>query len=88
MGGNFGFHGLHLWYLMDLFVFSRILLSLFITGGKTGESLIARASWLFVSPWALLLLFVPVAATSLLADLTGLDITRMMGSWDMLFFIY
>ena len=29
-----------------------------------------------------------VAATSLLADLTGLDITRMMGSWDMLFFIY
>ena len=92
MGGNFAFHGLHLWYLMDLFIFSLILLPLFIPRRKTGESLISRVSNLFARPWVLLLLFVPIAATSLLADLTGLDITRMMGSWDVLsyilFFIY
>jgi hypothetical protein len=90
-GGNFAFHGMHLWYLMDLFIFSLLLLPLFIPSRKTGESLISMVSHLFAKPWALLLLFVPIAATSLLADLSGLGITRGMGSWDilsyMLFFI-
>ena len=87
MGGNFAFHGMHLWYLMDLFIFSLLLLPLFIPSRKTGKSLISRVSHLFASPWALLPLFVLIAATSLLADLAGLGITRGMGSWDILSYI-
>ena len=92
LGGNFAFHGMHLWYLMDLFVFSLILLPLFLPRGNTGESLISRLTASLKKPWALLLLFVPLAAVAILADVIGLDFTRGMGSWDMLsyllFFIY
>ena len=46
----------------------------------------------FVRPWALLLLFVPLAVVSMLASVIGLDFTRAFGSWDilsyLLFFIY
>jgi len=91
-GGNFAFHGLHLWYLMDLFIFSLILLPLFIRRGKTGESLLSRLATKFEKPWALFLLFLPLAAIALLSDKIGLGFTRQMGGWDMLsyllFFIY
>ncbi len=86
-GGNFAFHGMHLWYLMDLFTFSLLLLPLFIPSKRIGESLISRVSHLFARPWTLLLLFLLIAATSLLAELAGLGITRQMGSWDILSYI-
>ena len=77
---------------MDLFIFSLILLPLFLIRGNTGESLISRLAASLKKPWALLLLFVPLAAVAILADVIGLDFTRGMGSWDMLsyllFFIY
>jgi len=91
-GGNFAFHGMHLWFLLDLFVFSLIALPLFLPRGKTGESLISKLAILFEKPWALLLLFIPLAAVSILADVIGMGWTREMGRWDMLsylvFFIY
>ena len=77
--------------LVDLFFFSLILLPLFIRRGDR-ESLIARLANYFDRPWALLLLFVPLAVVAILASVIGLDFTRMMGSWDirsyLLFFIY
>lgn len=91
-GGNFAWMGLHLWYLMVLFILSLIALPLFLPRGKTGESLISRLAHSFEKPWALLLLFVPLAAVALLADVAGLGFTRAMGGWDilsyLLFFIY
>lgn len=91
-GGNFAFHGMHLWYLMFLFMYSLILLPLFIPDSKTGASLLSRISTLFEKPWAFFLLFVPLAATALLAEIIGLGFTRIMGGWDslsyLLFFIY
>jgi surface polysaccharide O-acyltransferase-like enzyme len=86
-GGNFAFRGMHLWYLMDLFLFSMLLLPLFVSNRRIGESLISRVSHLFAGPWALLPLFLLIAAASLPADLAGLGITRQMGSWDMLSYI-
>lgn len=91
-GSNFAFHGLHLWFLLDLFVFSLIVLPLFLPGGTTGKSVISKLSTLFEKPWALLLLLVPLTAVSILADVIGMGWTREMARWDMLsyliFFIY
>ena len=83
-GGNFAFQGLHLWYLMYLFIFSLIFLPLFVSWRKTGSSIISRLSRLFERPWALFLLFLPLGATALLADMTGMGVTRIMGGWDTL----
>lgn len=91
-GGNFAFHGMHLWYLMDLFIFSLILLPLFLPRRNTGRSLSSRLATLFEEPWALLLLFVPLAAVAMYTDVTGFRMSRVMGGWDvlsyLLFFIY
>jgi hypothetical protein len=91
-GGNFAFHGMHLWFLLFLFIFSVATLPLLLPKKGTGKSLISRLATLFEKPWALVLLFLPFAAASMLADVTGLGWTRQMGGWDslsyLLFFIY
>ena len=48
----------HLWFLVDLFIFSMITIPLFYTRGSGGKSLIGRISNYFNNPWALLLLLV------------------------------
>ena len=91
-GGNFAIIPMHLWYLAFLFIFSLIALPIFLPRKKAGNSLLSRVANSFDKPWALLLLFVPLTAVSLLADVAGLGWTRQMGSWDilsyLLFFIY
>ncbi|MFC2040777.1 acyltransferase family protein [Chloroflexota bacterium] len=91
-GGNFAIIPMHLWYLVLLFTFSLLALPLFLPSTKTRESLISRLGNSFKKPWALLLLFVPLAVFALLADVAGLGFTRQMGGWDvlsyLLFFIY
>ena len=92
-GGNFAIIPLHLWYLVLLFTFSMIALPIFLPRQKTGHSLISRLASAFGKPWALLMLFVPLAVADLLADVIGgLGFTRQMGGWDiisyLLFFIY
>jgi glucans biosynthesis protein C len=86
-GGNFAFHGMHLWYLMDLFVFSMILLPFFYPSKKSGHSILSRLSKIFANPFGLFLLFVPLSAAALWADKMGMGITRMMGGWDMLSYV-
>jgi len=91
-GGNFAIIPMHLWYLVLLFIFSLIALPLLLSRNKAGNSLISKLANSFQKPWALLMLFVPLAAVSLLADVAGLGFTRQMGGWDilsyLLFFIY
>ena len=91
-GGNFAIIPMHLWYLALLFTFSLIALPLFLRSKKTGNSLISGLATLFTKQWALLLLFVPLAAVAMLSDLARLGFTRQMGSWDilsyLLFFVY
>jgi len=93
-GGNFApfGEGTHLWYLNYLFVFSLIVLPLFIQRRKTGKSIISGLSTFFEKPWALLLLFAPVSAASAFFEAIGLGSIRALGHWDpisyLLFFIY
>jgi glucans biosynthesis protein C len=48
----------HLWFLVDLFLFSIITIPLFLTWGKSGKSIISRLAAFFEKPWALWVLLV------------------------------
>ncbi|MFC1909617.1 acyltransferase family protein [Chloroflexota bacterium] len=91
-GGNFAWMGVHLWYLMDIFLFSLIALPLFFPSKKTGESIISGIAQRWGKPWILLLIFLFLGVASILTDVAGLGWTEEMGSWDILsyfvFFVY
>ena len=93
-GGNFMPLGMgdYLWYLQSLFVYSLILLPLFMLSKKTGKSLLSKLSVCFEKPWALFLLFLPISASAAAFEILGMGDIRVMGDWDpgsyLLFFIY
>jgi hypothetical protein len=93
-GGNFAplGQGTHLWYLEFLFIYSLILLPLFVPSKKRGTSVLARWSVHFEGPWALFFLFLPISAVAAAFEIAGLGGVRAMGGWDpisyLLFFIY
>jgi hypothetical protein len=92
VGGNFAWHGVHLWYLLYLFLFSLILLPFFLPEKQSGTSLISRLATLFETPWAFWLLFLPLSAADVITDALGLGFSRATGGWSflsyILFFIY
>jgi hypothetical protein len=93
-GGNFAplGQGTHLWYLEYLFVFSLILLPLFVRSRKRGTSCLSRLSIHFASPWALFFLFLPISVVAAAFEILGLGGARITGGWDpisyLLFFSY
>lgn len=88
--GNFAPLGLgtHLWYLMYLFVFTLLLLPLFVGFGRSGRSLLARVADRIENPPALLLLSLPVAAASAVIQASGLGFLRITGGWDPLSYLF
>lgn len=93
-GGNFAplGQGTHLWYLEFLFIYSLILLLLFVRSKKRGSSFLNRLSVHFEQPWALFFLFLPISAVAAVFEISGLGGVRVMGGWDpisyLLFFSY
>jgi len=91
-GGNFAWMGVHLWYLMDIFIFSLIALPIFLPCGQTGKSLVSRLASKLNGPWVLLFFLLLLAMASVVTKLAGLGFTEEMGSWDILsyftFFVY
>ena len=86
--GNFAPWGLgtHMWYLQMLFIYSLILLPLFIRSKKSGLSILGRLSSGFKNPWALFLLFMPMSAIAAALEYNGIDI-RVLGNWDPISYI-
>jgi hypothetical protein len=93
-GGNFAplGQGTHLWYLEFLFIYSLILLPLFVRSKKRGTSFLSRLSIHFEKPSALFFLFLPISAVAAAFEIFGLGGMRVMGGWDpvsyLLFFSY
>jgi glucan biosynthesis protein C len=89
-GGNFAplGHGTHLWYLEFLFVYSLILLPLFVRSKKRGTSLLSRLSIYFEEPWTLLVLFLPISAVAATFEIVGLGGVRGMGGWDPVSYLF
>ncbi|NJR49498.1 MAG: acyltransferase [Leptolyngbyaceae cyanobacterium CSU_1_3] len=85
-GGNFAWMGIHLWYLLVLFLFSLLLLPLFLIfkRGK-GQWLIEPLAIVLAKPGAIFLLGLPIAILE-----SGLDPAtfgvRAAGGWN--FFTY
>jgi hypothetical protein len=92
-GGNFAWMGLHLWYLLILFVFTLLCYPLFYwLKSATGSKLLSGLGKILALPGAVYLLALPVAW--LLVGLTprGLLGMRSFGGWPLpvylLFFVY
>jgi peptidoglycan/LPS O-acetylase OafA/YrhL len=88
--GNFAFVPMHMWFLWLLFIFSLILLPLFLPSKRTGKSLGSRLATLFENPWTLVVPVLLLAASEVLLDSLG-DLMSWGGGWNhlsyLLFFI-
>lgn len=85
-GGNFPWHGFHLWYLLYLFIFSVALFPLFKPGKNRKQSVLCTLSSGFETPFRLALLAIPLLAIHIVIDVNGMDFMRGTGGWD--FFSY
>jgi hypothetical protein len=80
-GGNFAWMGLHLWYLLILFIFSAVMLPVF---RKLRDSRFFLLQIFFTKPHSVILLFIPVAAVEVLVDLFPRSIgIRDFGGWSL-----
>ena len=90
LGGNFAFVPMHMWFLWLLFVYSLILLPLFLPSKRTGKSLFSRFATLFEKPWTLVVPVLLLAVSEGLLDPLG-DLLSWGGGWNhlsyLLFFI-
>jgi hypothetical protein len=85
-GGNFAWMGLHLWYLLMLFVFSWLMLPLF--RWLQASQVSARLADFFTRPFAATLLFLPVAVVEVLVNLSPDTIgMRSFGGWSPLTYL-
>jgi len=89
LGGNFAWMGVHLWYLEILFVFSLIMLPLFICLRRSaGAALLSRAAAALEKPGCIFLLAIPVSIMEYVANIPALRPTllgiRAFGGWSLL----
>jgi hypothetical protein len=91
-GGNFAWMGLHLWYLLVLFVFSILLLPLFRWLKGHGARALGRFSDVLSLPLVVYALAIPIAFLMVKLDPRTPWGSRDMGGWPLLiyllFFIY
>jgi len=81
-GGNFAWMGLHLWYLLMLFLFSWMMLPLFQRIRKS-ESFKARLADFLTRPFAIYLLFIPITLMEIVVGLSPDTIgMRSFGGWS------
>jgi len=78
--GNFTLVPMHMWFLWLLFIFSLVLLPLFLYNKQTGRSLGSRLATLFEKPWTLV---VPVLLIALSQAILGLEgALTFGGGWN------
>ncbi|MFB0565282.1 MAG: acyltransferase [Candidatus Aminicenantaceae bacterium] len=88
-GGNFAWMGLHLWYLEVLFIFSLIVLPLFLVLKKPSlEGFRQNLTVFFTKPGAVFLLAVPLMAMEIIVGLDPDGIGRRdFGGWSLLTYL-
>lgn len=84
--GNFAFHGMHMWYVMILFIYSMIFYPLFRWWKGSGRGVLVKIGNLFASPWTLwLVLTLPIYILDLFIDDTPWAFGS--GGWGFLYYI-
>ena len=87
-GGNFAWMGLHLWYLLFLFIFTVLVLPLFILLKRpVGKRLIVRMADILVKPGAVFLPGIYIAAIDFVLMPNTLIGIRDMGGWNLLTYL-
>jgi len=93
LGGNFAWMGLHLWYLLALFVFSIVLLPLFrwFKVSASGQHFVTRLTDFLSRGLNVYLLAVPIAGLLIVLDPDGIGL-KDFGGWSLFiypfFFVY
>jgi len=87
-GGNFAWTGLHLWYLLALFVFSLALLPLFLwLKGEPGSHRLDKFTGFLAKPGAVYLLALPGTLLIPYLDPDGFWTGRDWGGWGLPMYI-
>ena len=86
LGGNFAVVPMHMWFLWLLFIFSLILLPIFLHNKVTGKSLGSRFATLFEKPWTLVVPVLLLAVSEVLLDSLG-DLLSWGGGWNHLSYL-
>ncbi len=89
-GGNFAWMGLHLWYLLILFVFSLFLLPVFrwfkLSG--SGQRFIAKANEFLGAGLNLYWLAVPISLLLIVLDPSSKLNIKDFGGWSLLIYVF
>ena len=87
MPGNFAFHGMHLWYLLFLFIYSLMCYRLFTWLKGSGREFLNRITSFFAMPGLMNLGFpVPLLIMKVLIPPAVLDVGN--GGWGFLYYIW
>ena len=87
MPGNFAFHGMHLWYLFFLFIYSLACAPLFIWLKGNGRQILDRIMTLFAVPGLMYLWFsIPLLVMEALIPAAVLRVGS--GGWGFLYYIW
>jgi glucan biosynthesis protein C len=87
MPGNFAYHGMHLWYLLFLFLYGLICYHLFIWLKGNGREILNRITALFAVPGLIYLGFsIPLLIMKALIPQAVLDVGS--GGWGFLYYLW
>ncbi|MFC1995460.1 acyltransferase family protein [Chloroflexota bacterium] len=90
LGGNFALVPMHMWFLWLLFIYSLILLPLFLHNKVTGKSHLSRFATLFEKPWTFVIPVLLLVVSEVLLNSLG-DLVSWGGGWNhlsyLLFFV-
>lgn len=85
--GNFAIHGMHMWYVMILFIFCLIFYPLFRWWKGSGRGVLDKIANLFASPWTMwLALAFPILLLHIWVSDTDLEFGA--GGWPFLYYIF
>ncbi|UCF95887.1 MAG: acyltransferase family protein [Spirochaetaceae bacterium] len=86
-GGNFAFHGMHLWYLMLLFLFSMLLMPLFLLfHSKAGKPIVRGLGSFLEIPGMIYLLGLVLALPMIYIDRDSILGTTKFAGWNMVYY--
>jgi peptidoglycan/LPS O-acetylase OafA/YrhL len=85
--GNFAYHGMHLWYLFFLFIYSLICYRLFIWLKGTGREILNRIMTMFAIPGLMYIWFsIPLLIMKVLIPQAVLNVGS--GGWGFLYYLW
>jgi hypothetical protein len=87
MPGNFAFHGMHLWYLLFLFLYGLICYRLFIWLKGNGWAVLNRITTLLAIP-GLMYLWFPIPLLIMEAIIPKAVLSVGSGGWGFLYYIW